>query len=397
MKLLIADKLPDAIIGAFQEARFEVEQQAGLKGAALVEKIATFRPQVLIVRSTEVPRAALEAGPLGLVIRAGAGFNNVDCDAASQLGIYVANCPGKNAIAVAELTWGLIISIDRRIPHCTADLRAGRWNKKEYSKARGLYGRTLGLIGVGEIGRQVAARAQAFGMPVVAWSRSLTEEKAAELGVRRVTSPLEVARAADVVSVHVALTPETKGMIDAAFFAAMRPGAYFVNTSRGKVVDAEALRTAVAKGRRCGLDVWSQQPEDATGEFADPLGQEPSVVGTHHIGASTDEAQDAVAAEALRVALAFKRHGEVPNCVNLAQNRPAPCTLVVRHRDVVGVLAGVLGELKEAGINVQEMENVLFSGEGAAACATIRVNKLPAKELLERLTAQPAIINVEIK
>jgi D-3-phosphoglycerate dehydrogenase len=397
MKVLIADKLPDAALAAFGEAHFTLEVDATLKGDSLVERIASFEPQILVVRSTKVPCAALEAGPLGLVIRAGAGFNNVDCEAASRLGVYVANCPGKNAIAVAELTWGLILSLDRQIPACVADLRRGKWNKKLYGQARGLYGRTLGVIGLGEIGRQVAARAQAFGMPVTAWSRSLTEESAADLGVRYAASPAEVACRADVLSVHVALTDDTRGMIDANVFAAMKPGAYFVNTSRGGVVDAEALKAAVAKGRRCGLDVWSIQPSSSVADFEDPLGSEPSVVGTHHIGASTQQAQDSVAREALRVALAFKERGEVPNCVNLAHTTPAPCALVVRHHDRVGVLATVLSELKAAGINVQEMENVLFAGEGAAACATIRISKLPARELLDRLATAPDIINVEVK
>ncbi len=397
MKVLVADKLPQTALAGFTDAGFEVVADAGLKDSALVAAIAENQPQILVVRSTKVPEAALAAGPLGLVIRAGAGYNNVDCEAASRLGIYVANCPGKNAIAVAELTWGLIVALDRRIPECVNDLRAGQWRKKTYGKARGLYGRTLGVVGLGEIGRQVVARAKAFGMPVVAWSRSLTEADAEALGVCQAHSPLEVARHADVVSVHVALTPETKGMIDSEFFSAMKPGAFFVNTSRGEVCDAEALRTAVATGRRVALDVWSVQPKDAEAPFEDPLGKEEGVYGTHHIGASTQQAQEAVADEALRVAVAFKTTGEVPNCVNLARATPAPCTLVIRHLDRVGVLAAVLGVLREGQINVQEMENVLFSGQGAAACATIRVSKLPASDLLERLGALEHVLNVEVK
>lgn len=397
MKVLVADKLPETVLASFGEAGFSLTVDASLKDAALVAKVKELGPEVLVVRSTEVPRAVLEAGPLALVIRAGAGVNNVDSAAASELGIYVANCPGKNAIAVAELTWGLILSLDRQIPAATNDLRAGKWRKKHYGKARGLFGRRLGLIGLGAIGTEVLERAKAFGMPVVAWSRSLTPKRAAALGVDYAASPHEVARQADVVSVHVALTGETKGMIDASFFAAMQPGAFFVNTSRGGVCDADALSAAVAGGLRAGLDVWSQQPSEGEAPFRDPLAQAEGVLGTHHAGASTDQAQDAVADEALRIAISFKDTGVVPNCVNLSAASPAPCALVVRHLDRVGVLASVLMALKEERVNVQEMQNVLFSGAGAAACASIRVSKEPGPELLERLRGLEHVIDVQVK
>ena len=217
-----------------------------------------FRPDVLVVRSTKVPEAVLAAGALKLVVRAGAGYNTIDVAAASRRGIYVSNCPGKNSIAVAELAFGLILALDRQIADNVIALRQGQWNKSGFSKARGLFGRTLGLIGLGQIGREVALRAKAFGLPVVAWSRSLTADAARQLGVQRMDSPVEVAAAADIVSLHVALNAQTRGLIDAAFFAAMRPGAYFINTSRAEVVDQAALARAVEeKGIRAGLDVFA--------------------------------------------------------------------------------------------------------------------------------------------
>ncbi|MBL4847257.1 MAG: hydroxyacid dehydrogenase [Planctomycetes bacterium] len=397
MKVLVADKLPEAALAALGEARFQVTADPSLKDDALVAKVTELQPEVLIVRSTKVPRAVLEAGPVALVIRAGAGVNNVDCAAASELGIYVANCPGKNAIAVAELTWGLILSLDRKIPDCVQDIRAGRWRKKHYGTAQGLYGRTLGLIGLGAIGRAVAERARGFGMPVVAWSRSLTPEAAEAQGLTYANSPHDVARQADVVSVHVALNDETRGMIDASFFAAMRPGAFFVNTSRGAVVDADALRAAVEGGLEAGLDVWSVQPSTSEAPFEDPLRTASGVYGTHHGGASTAQAQTAVALEAIRIAVAFRDEGVVPNCVNLAASAPSPSSLIVRHLDRVGVLAAVLGALKEADLNVQEMQNVLFSGEAAAACATIHVSGPPSAALLERLAGLEHVLDVQAK
>src|ERR687885_1285775 len=195
MKVLIADKFEQSGRDGLASIGCEVTYQPDLKDEALVEAIRTLKPDVLVVRSTKVTESALAAGTLKLVVRAGAGYNTIDVAAASRRGIYVSNCPGKNSIAVAELAFALMFALDRRIADNVIALRAGQWNKKEFSKARGLFGRTLGLIGVGKIGQEMIPRARAFGMPVVAWSRSLTAERAAALGVELKASPHEVATA----------------------------------------------------------------------------------------------------------------------------------------------------------------------------------------------------------
>src|SRR5213594_205147 len=241
MKVLVADKFEESGRRGLQKAGCEVVYDPELKDEALVGAIRSTGADILVVRSTRVTKPMFEAGRLSLVIRAGAGTNTIDVEAASERGISVANCPGKNSIAVAELAFGLILALDRRIPDNAADLKRGVWNKKEYGKARGLFGRTLGLIGVGGIGCEMIPRARAFGMPVVAWSRSLIDEKARHLGIERRDSIFQVAAAADVVSVHVALKPDTTKLIGEDFFGAMRPGAFFVNTSRAEVVDQPAL------------------------------------------------------------------------------------------------------------------------------------------------------------
>jgi D-3-phosphoglycerate dehydrogenase len=325
-------------------------------------------------------------------VRAGAGYNTIDVAAASRRGIYVSNCPGKNSVAVAELAFALILALDRRVADNVSELRAGRWNKKEFSKARGLLGRTLGLVGTGRIGREMVPRARAFGMNVVAWSRSLTDESAAELGVERREDVLDVARESDIVSVHVALKPETRGLVGSDFFAAMRDGAYFVNTSRGEVVDQEALRAAMRERNvRAGLDVFAAEPSSSAGEFTDDIAREPNLYGTHHIGASTDQAQEAIAAETVRVVRTFKETGRVPNVVNLARRTPATHTLVVRHRDRPGVLASVLDTVRKASINVQEMENIIFEGSEAAV-ARINLESALPPDVLERLRVENADI-----
>jgi D-3-phosphoglycerate dehydrogenase len=398
MKVLIADKFEASGVEGLRAAGCEVVHEPDLKDEALTRAIAATQADVLVVRSTRVTEAMLEAGRLSLVVRAGAGYNTIDVAAAARRGIYVSNCPGKNSIAVAELTMALILALDRRVADNVAELRAGRWNKKEYSKARGLYGRTLGLLGAGNIAREVIRRGVAFGLDVVLWSRRfdgedrpLSREEAAELGlepaapVALAPSPAEVAARCDILSVHLALGPATRGLVDAALLARLKPGAMVINTSRGEVVDHEALAAAVReKGLRVGLDVYASEPSAATGEVNDPIVGLPGVYGTHHIGASTEQAQEAIAAETVRIVRTYMQTGEVPNVVNLSRKTPASHMLVVRHRDRPGVLAHVFEHLREGNLNVQETENIVFEG-AEAAVARINLDLAPPPALLDEI------------
>jgi D-3-phosphoglycerate dehydrogenase len=376
LKVLIADQFEQVGIDGIKAAGCEVIYEPALADQQLAAALASTKADVLVVRSTKVTDAMLANAALSLIVRAGAGVNTIDVSAASRRGIYVSNCPGKNSIAVAELTFALILALDRRVADNVADLRAGKWNKKEYSKARGLFGRTLGVIGYGSIGREVAHRAQAFGMPVVVWSRSFKE------GLR---SPEEVAERADVLSVHLALTKETRNFIGASILNRLKPGSYFINTSRAEVVDHAVLADAVRqRGIRVGLDVFANEPAGSTGEFRDPLIDLPNVIGTHHIGASTEQAQEAIAVEAARIVRAYKETGTVPNVVNLASKTPATHMLVVRHRDRPGVLAHVFDHLRTGNLNVQETENVIFEG-AEAAIARINLDGEPPADLLKTI------------
>ena len=384
MKVLVADTFSEAGLNELRRHGADVSYGPDLAENALAAAVAKERPDVLVVRSTRVTESVLTGGPLALVVRAGAGVNTIDVDAASRRGIRVANCPGKNSVAVAELAFGLILALDRRIPEGAADLRRGVWNKKEYSKANGLFGRTLGIMGLGHIGQEMVVRAHAFGMPVVAWE-PLPEYRIERPGVGLVSSPLELAAAADVVSVHLALTEETRGLIGAEFFSRMRPGSLFVNTSRAEVVDQSALAVAVKdRGIRAGLDVCSGEPKTGTGEVIDDIFQLEGVIGTHHIGASTEQAQEAIADETVRIIREYMDTGRAPNTVNLAKKTPATHVLAVTYYDRVGVLAGIFDQLREADINVEEMECVVFQG-AAAATARIHLSKAPPKSMLGAL------------
>jgi D-3-phosphoglycerate dehydrogenase len=392
MRVLIADKFEQSGRDGLDVLGCEIFYEPDLKDEALVEAIHKEAPDVLVVRGTKVTEPMLDAGPVKLVVRAGAGFNTIDVAAASKRGIYVSNCPGKNSIAVAELAFALILALDRRITENVIALRRGQWNKKEFSKARGLYGRTLGLIGVGKIGQEMIPRARAFGMPVVAWSRTLTPERSAALGIEYKESPVAVAESSDIVSVHLALNSETRGLISAEVFSSMRKGSYFINTARGDVVDQAALVQAMrTRGIRAGLDVYAVEPTSSAGDFLDEIAKEENLYGTHHIGASTDQAQEAIATETIRIVREFKETGKVPNVVNLARQTPATHRLVVRHLDRPGVLASVLDALKAEHINVQEMENIVFEG-AAAAVARINLDNAPPNEMLNRMRVASADI-----
>ncbi len=325
MRVLIADKFEDAGVASLRAGGHEVRVDPDLSPETLGAAIGEFRPEVLVVRSTKVPGEVIRgASGLRAIIRAGAGYDNIDCASAGEAGIPVANCPGMNAVAVAELAMGLLICCDRRIPDQCEQLRAGRWNKQEFARARGLKGRTLGIVGVGAIGEAMIRRARAFEMDISAWSRHMNDDRAAQLGVTSGGETrgelLEMLARCDAVSVHIALTDETRALCDREFFEHMRDGAYFINTSRGAVVDEEALIWAVReKGIRAGLDVYCDQPGSKRCEWTTALAQLPGVYTTHHCGASTDQAQLAVAEETVRLIDVLQRTGRLENCVNESQ------------------------------------------------------------------------------
>ena len=396
MKTLIADKFSEAHLQQLTDLGCEVTYRPAVKAEELPQVIGPFK--ILVVRSKQVTAETLKASDqLALVLRAGAGVNTIDVKTASARGIFVSNCPGKNSVAVAELAFALLLAIDRRIPENVASLRAHQWNKKEFSKADGVYGKTLGVIGLGQIGREVIKRAQAFGLRPIAWSRSLTPAKAEELGVEKCDHLDDVFRRADVLTLHVALKPETRKLVSAERLALLKPDAILINTARGEVIDQPALRAALQAGKlRAGLDVFDPEPAEATADFADPILDLPNLYGTHHIGASTGQAQEAIALEAIRIIGAFIKTGVVLNCVNLAKRTPAKWQLVVRHYDRVGVLAFVMDQIRRAGINIEEVQNIIFEGAAAASCR-IQLAVEPPPDLLASIKAgNDDIIGLEL-
>jgi D-3-phosphoglycerate dehydrogenase len=320
MKVLIADKFEKAGLEKLQALGCQVTLDVDLSGESLRDAARDSECQVLIVRSTKVTPDIIEAAKkLELIIRAGAGYDTIDVATAKQKGVRVCNCPGRNSVAVAELVMGLILALDRRIVDNTADLRNGVWAKKEYSKARGLKGRTLGIVGLGRIGYEVARRAAAFDMNLIYTDIIDQKEFEKELGIRKV--PLEqLLVEADFITLHVVGGEGTRHMISDAQFAKMKPTACIINCSRGGVVDEAALTKAIENGTiaGAGLDVYEIEPLATDTVFNDPVAKANRVYGTHHIGASTEQAQLAVADEVVRIIEAkMKGQDPPPNCVNL--------------------------------------------------------------------------------
>lgn len=396
MKILVADKFPESGLEQMKAQGWSVRCDPDLAAETLPATIGD--ANVLVVRSTQVTRETIEAAPaLSLILRAGAGVNTIDVAAASERGIYVANCPGKNSVAVAELTLALILGADRRLPQAWAELRAGQWNKKEYSKSRGVMGQTVGIIGLGSIGREVVERLRPFGVEILAWSRSLTPEVAEEMDIGYAASVDDLLPRCDVVTIHVAQTDDTRNLLDAGRIGLLKPGCLVVNTSRGGVIDEPALLRAMdERNVRAALDVYADEPKAGAGPVDLGIIHHANFVGTPHIGASTDQAQGAIADEAMRVLEAFSATGKPPNCVNIEDQSPASCQLIVRHYDRVGVLAGVLDSLSRADVNVEEVENLVFKG-AKAAVATIRLAVPPTAQTLAEITGREHVLHMELK
>ncbi len=398
MKILFADALPEAYVDLLAQRGDECTVSPELGADDIPDAIEGY--DVLVVRSTKVTAEAIgRSSRLGLIVRSGAGTNTIDCQAAADAGIYVCNVPGTNSIAVAELTLGLLLAVDRHIPAATGDLKSGIWNKKGYSKADGLMGKTFGVVGVGEIGLAVAERARSFGMMVVAERkadrRHDVEARIRSIGIRLVENLDELVAESDIISIHVPGGESTENLVDERLLGLMKPSAILINTSRGEVVDEEALIAAMdGKGIRAGLDVFRHEPDGGTGEFNSVLASHPNVVGTHHIGASTQQAQDATSAGTVDVIEAY-RAGDPQNCVNVVRTRVGSATITIRHFDRVGVLAAALQVLRRGDINVQTMANKVFQGSNAAM-AIIDVVGEVSDDLTSELASLDNVIQVQI-
>jgi D-3-phosphoglycerate dehydrogenase len=395
MRLLVADKMDLVPLEELRVLGIEIVSRPELTKETLPSALDDVG--ILVVRSTEVTGEAIFAGKrLNLIVRAGAGVTNIDVAAASARGIYVSNCPGKNAMAVAELTMGLILALDRRIPEADRDLRGGRWEKTKYAGARGLYGQRIGIAGIGAVGSEVLSRARSFGLEPFGWSRSLTPARAAKLGVGYCRSLEELASRSDILTLHLPFKKETRGIVDRRVLEALPDGAMLINAARGEILDYEALDELIEKkSLRVGLDVFGSHPGSPSADFCAPILERGVVYGTPHIGAATAQAQRAIALETARIVRAFMTEENVPNVVNICATSPARYAIVMRMLDKVGVLANTLAVLKRHGINVEEISNTVFDG-ALATCTKLRVSGRPSDACIKEISAFEENLHVDV-
>jgi D-3-phosphoglycerate dehydrogenase len=389
LKVLVADKFPDKYIQQMKDLDLDVIYQPKLGEKDLPE--AAKDVDILVVRSTVVNEETIKnSKKLNLIIRAGSGVNNINIAAANKKGIYVANCPGMNAVAVAELAIGLMLSLDRFIPDNVADFKKGVWNKDKYSKGQGLKGKTLGIIGVGNIGKEVAKRAHAFEMNV--YGKDITRIEGVQ--IKDFSEMNQLLPLCDIMTIHLPATPETKGLFNKKMFSYMKDGALIVNTSRQDVIAEDDLLEAIKeKNIRYACDVFKGEPEAKTGEVKSKLQDNPNVYVTHHIGASTAQAQDAVAEETINIINHFIHSGVIDHWVNRARVSDSHYQLVVKHFDKPGVLASVLDLLRAGSINIEEIENVIFDGGIAASC-TMKLKNAASSDMLKKMSENPNVISV---
>ena len=398
IRILFADPCHPSAVAKLGAEGFECIDKPQVEAGELGPLLAGGEFDVLVVRSTPVTAEAIAASrSLSLIVRAGAGFNNIDVAAASARGIYVCNTPGRNAVAVAELTMGLMVALDRHIADAAGDLRRGTWDKPRHSSARGLKSRSLGIVGLGRIGMAVAERAAGFGMRLHALRRPGRDprirQRIEELNITLHDDLVEMAAICDVLTLHLSGTEQ---VVDATVLAAMPSGAILLNTARAGLVDTEALLAAMdGKDIRAGLDVFDDEPGGVTAEFDAAIVRHPNVVATPHIGASTEQAQEAVATAIVRVVSAYAA-GRVINCVNLETGRVGSHVIVVRHEDRVGVLASILAVLRRHDLNVAGMENRIFR-DATAAVATMDLSGIMGPTVIDEILALPHVYHVDVR
>ena len=314
-RVLVSDKLESAGTDLLQQAGIELDERHGLTGAALQDAVRA--ADGVIVRSATRITAELveDSGRLRAIVRAGVGVDNIDVAAATRKGIVVMNTPGGNTVSTAEHTITLLLALARHIPAADASIHQGKWERGKFVGTQ-LAGKTLGIVGLGRIGREVARRAAGLDMKVIGYDPFLSPERAAQLGIESVPGLEQLLPRCDFLTVHTPLTEETKDLIGTRQLALLRPGSRVLNCARGGIINEAALADALQSGHLAGagLDVFADEPPPAD----HPLLQLPNVVVTPHLGASTVEAQTSVAREAAQLMIDFLSKGLVQFAVNMA-------------------------------------------------------------------------------
>lgn len=367
MKIIVADSLPASALDVLQTDGWKVDARSGRSPKDLSADLGD-ADAILVRSATKVDAALIAAAPkLRIIARAGVGVDNVDVDAASARGILVVNAAGASSISVAEHAWALMLALARGVPAADKAMKAGKWEKKNLLGTE-VRGKTLGIAGFGRIGQEVAQRARAFGMHVIAHDPFISADLAAGSGVQLVSLE-ELCASADYISLHLPATKDTRHLFDDRLFATCKPGLRLINTARGELVDEAALRRAIDAGvvAGAGLDVFEHEPPTDWS-----LAQLPQIIATPHIAASTEEAQELVGIETAKTVRNFLRDGVVRNAVNFPSIHPDEMQRLqpwIRLADHLGSLAAQMGVARVEAIHVRYY-GALAEGHGVDIVAS---------------------------
>ncbi|HEV8061953.1 MAG TPA: phosphoglycerate dehydrogenase [Gemmataceae bacterium] len=389
-RILICDKLESQGIQLLQQAGFELDLRTGLKGDALAAAIQA--ADGVIVRSgTRITADLLrEPGKLRTVVRAGVGVDNIDVAAATRQGIVVMNTPGGNTVSTAEHTITMLMAMSRHVAAADASLRAGKWERTKFVGAQ-LAGKTLGIVGLGRIGREVARRATGLDMRIVGFDPFMAPDKAAQLGIEAVADLDLLLPRCDYVTVHTPLTDETRHLLDARRLALLKKGARVLNCARGGIIEEAALVQALESGHLAGaaLDVFVEEPPPAD----HPLLRQPNVVATPHLGASTVEAQVSVAQEAAQLMIDFLTKGIVQFAVNMAAVDRTELEELRLYVDLARRLGLMQAQMCHGTINKAVLS---YRGEVARRGTKLITAAFTAGLLEHRLAQSVNIVNAEL-
>jgi D-3-phosphoglycerate dehydrogenase len=389
-RVFISDKLESPGLDLLRQAGIEVDERHGLTGAALQEAMRA--ADGMIVRSgTRVTADLLEQpGHLRAIVRAGVGVDNIDVAAATRRGIIVMNTPGGNTVSTAEHTITLLMSLSRHIPAADASIRQGKWERNKFVGAQ-LAGKTLGVVGLGRIGREVARRAAGLDMKVIGYDPFMAPDKAAQLGIESVSGLDALLPRCDYLTVHTPLTEETRSLIGARELGLMKREARVLNCARGGIIDEAALADALRAGRLAGaaLDVFVQEPPASD----NPLVKLPNVVITPHLGASTAEAQASVAREAAQLLVDFLARGVVQFAVNMAAVDRTELEELRLYVDMARRLGLLHGQMSHGAIQRAELH---YRGEVARRSTRLVTAAFAAGLLEQRLAEDVNIVNAEL-
>jgi D-3-phosphoglycerate dehydrogenase len=386
MKILIADKIAASGVQYLKEQEgVEVIEAYGSSPDEL-KKLASDVEAIIVRSASSVTREIIEAAPsLKAVGRAGVGIDNIDVEAASDRGVIVMNTPGGNTIATAELTFTHLLCSARPIPQANASMKAGKWDKKSFPGSE-LYQKTIGILGLGRIGSEVAKRAKAFGMTVLAYDPYLTAARAEQIEVQKVDLET-IFEKADYITVHMPKTEATTNMLNAEAFSKMKDGVRVVNCARGGLIDEDALAEAIARGKvaAAGLDVFVDEPLDS----ASPLREVDKLVITPHLGASTAEAQENVGVEVAECIYEALTGGWIRNSVNAPSIDPKQLQVLLPYIGLAYKLGTVIQQLTP-----EEIKRIRITYSGKLVNVTVKpINRAFQRGYLRRITTDVNDVN----